>query len=378
MRRRSALLAILSGLLLSVGLIAATPESAFANTHDNQVFVFGAASFHGSTQNMKVPGRAVAMASTWDGAGYWIVTSAGAVYSFNAPYYGSALGWKSPIVGITATTGGKGYWLVAADGAVFPRGDAHQYTGMNGTKLKAPITGLIVGPNSTGYWLIASDGGVFTKGSARFYGSTGAMRLKAPVVSMTSTLDGLGYWLVASDGGIFTFGNAHYYGSTGAMKLKAPVVGMARNSNGTGYWLAASDGGVFSFGNVHFYGSAAGQVPWLHYIAQISGVPNGDGYRMLSLPIQFPAPPPGTIAQQGLGASGAQTVALQNRLRDLGYWLPGVDGHFGADTQQAVWAFQKVEGLARTGSVDAATQAKLRTAARPRPRSRSGSLIEVN
>ena len=48
----------------------------------------------------------------------------------------------------------------------------------------------------------------------------------------------------------------------------------------------------------------------------------------------------------------AQRVAgLQQRLLSMGFWLPAVDGNFGSTTQQAVWAFQKANGLPRDGKI---------------------------
>ena len=44
-------------------------------------------------------------------------------------------------------------------------------------------------------------------------------------------------------------------------------------------------------------------------------------------------------------------LATQQRLTELGYWLGKPDGHFGALTQQAVFALQKAAGLSRDGSV---------------------------
>jgi lipoprotein-anchoring transpeptidase ErfK/SrfK len=46
--------------------------------------------------------------------------------------------------------------------------------------------------------------------------------------------------------------------------------------------------------------------------------------------------------------------------------------------QQAVWAFQKAYRIPRTGAVDGATQAAFRSATRPRPRSTSGYIIEID
>jgi hypothetical protein len=70
--------------------------------------------------------------------------------------------------------------------------------------------------------------------------------------------------------------------------------------------------------------------------------------------------------------------AAQSRLIALGYWLGPNDGIFGSLTQQAVYAFQKVEGLSVTGALDRATQARLAVASRPRPRSTGGDLVEVD
>ncbi len=80
----------------------------------------------------------------------------------------------------------------------------------------------------------------------------------------------------------------------------------------------------------------------------------------------------------GLGATGAAVVGIQQRLLSLGYWLPGVTGVFDADTQQAVWAFQKYENLPRTGVVDQATHNEMHHAVRPVPRSTTGYVIEVD
>jgi hypothetical protein len=273
---------------------------------------------------------------------------------------------------MTATPTGHGYWIVTADGSVFPFGDARSYGSMSQVRLNAPIRSLIPGPGGNGYWLYASDGGVFSFGSARFHGSTGSMRLNAPVVGMASTPTGNGYWLVATDGGIFSFGDARFHGSTGSMRLNAPVVGMARDGGGGGYWLAGADGGVFTFGAAHFRGSASGQVAADHHVVQLVGMPDGNGYRMLALR-NLP-----DVGLMSMGSAGAAVADVQNRLVSMGYWLPGVNGVFDDNMQQAIWAFQKANGLPRSGVVDSATQARFRSAGRPQARSTSGSMIEID
>jgi subtilase family serine protease len=169
--------------------------------------------------------------------------------SGDGAYYGSMGGTHlhAPIVGMASTPDGAGYWLVASDGGVFSFGDARFHGSMGGIQLHAPIVGMAATPDGQGYWLVASDGGIFSFGNAAFHGSTGNRTLDKPIVGMASTSDGAGYWLVASDGGVFSFGNAAFDGSMGSAHLNAPIAGMASSPNDHGYWLVASDGGIFSF-----------------------------------------------------------------------------------------------------------------------------------
>jgi SpoIID/LytB domain protein len=193
-------------------------------------------------------------------AGYWVVTSAGAVVARDgAPDQGSMAGrpLNAPVLGLAPGPGDAGYWLVAADGGIFSFGTAPFYGSTGAMRLNQPVVGMASTPTGAGYWLVARDGGVFSFGDARFAGSTGAMRLNRPVVGMAAPATG-GYWLVASDGGIFAFG-APFYGSTGGMRLNQPVVAMAATPSGNGYWLLGRDGGVFNFGDAALYGSLPGR-----------------------------------------------------------------------------------------------------------------------
>jgi peptidoglycan hydrolase-like protein with peptidoglycan-binding domain len=61
--------------------------------------------------------------------------------------------------------------------------------------------------------------------------------------------------------------------------------------------------------------------------------------------------------------SGVDVMRLQDRLAALKYYPGPIDGRFGEDTQEAVWAFQEVQGLTPSGDVSQATQ---RALARPR------------
>jgi L,D-peptidoglycan transpeptidase YkuD (ErfK/YbiS/YcfS/YnhG family) len=231
-----------------------------------------------------LPSRAVAVAATADGGGYWVASSTGGVYPFgDARSYGNLSGTplNAPIVGMAAAPAGQGYWLVAADGGVFSFGDASFFGSAGGLHLNAPIVGMAATPSGGGYWLVAADGGVFSYGDAVFRGSTGGLRLNAPVVGMAATSSGLGYWLVAADGGIFSYGDASFLGSTGSIRLNQPVVGMTATPTGGGYWLVAADGGIFSYGDAQFWGST-GSIHLNQPIDGMAGAPGGNGYWLVA------------------------------------------------------------------------------------------------
>ena len=71
------------------------------------------------------------------------------------------------------------------------------------------------------------------------------------------------------------------------------------------------------------------------------------------------------------GAHGPSVLILERRLAQLRYALSGVDTYFSYDTADAVVAFQKVHGLARTGLVDPTFWRRLQAAHAPFPRYRS-------
>ncbi len=361
----------------AAGASTAAPVAAAAPAPggDDTVLTFGAAGFYGSTHGRSLAAPIVGSAPTPSGKGYWIVASDGGVFSYgDAAFHGSTGGihLNKPVISMSATPSGNGYWMVASDGGVFSFGDASFHGSTGGIHLNAPVIAMTPTPSGHGYWLLASDGGIFSYGDAAFYGSTGGIHLNRPVVGMASTPSGHGYWLVASDGGIFSFGDAAFYGSTGAIRLNQPIVGMARTPSGHGYWLAARDGGIFSFGVAPFEGSGAGHVSSLSQVVQITGITSGYGYRMLVTPLPFNTP------LLSPGDSGAAVTSLQQHLMALGYWIDGATGSYGQTTQQAVYAFQKIEGLPRTGIVDIQTSQRLSTAHRPTPHSTSGYVAEVD
>jgi lipoprotein-anchoring transpeptidase ErfK/SrfK len=205
----------------------------------------------------------------------------------------------------------------------------------DGIPFAAALSGIAARPDGDGYWLVAADGGIFTYGDADFHGSMGGRALNQPIVGMAAHPDGDGYWLVAADGGIFTFGDADFHGSEGGSDLDFPVVGMAASPTGDGYWLVGRGGQVHPHG-VTDHGNAAEH------------------------------------------ERGPAVEAVQRRLTELGYWLGPTDGVYGQLTEQAVYAFQKYEGLPVDGEVDAETRLALAAASRPSARTGSGDVIEID
>jgi peptidoglycan hydrolase-like protein with peptidoglycan-binding domain len=89
-----------------------------------------------------------------------------------------------------------------------------------------------------------------------------------------------------------------------------------------------------------------------------------------------PAPPPPRTLQRGV--TGPDVLALEKRLTDLGFWLGTPDAAFDTLTAHAVVAFQKTAGLPRDGVVGPITRGRLDAATRPRPRTTSGRVLEVD
>ena len=73
-------------------------------------------------------------------------------------------------------------------------------------------------------------------------------------------------------------------------------------------------------------------------------------------------PPSGTVTLRE-GDTGEKVYALQLRLFELGYYSGRIDGRFGAETTEAVKAFQRANGLAADGIAGSGTQSRLQSGA---------------
>jgi peptidoglycan hydrolase-like protein with peptidoglycan-binding domain len=99
-----------------------------------------------------------------------------------------------------------------------------------------------------------------------------------------------------------------------------------------------------------------------------------------SSPAPTPTTTPPATAKLKVGSKGADVLAVQQRLIELGYWINKADGKFGSTTQQAVLALQKAAGIGRDGSVGPKTRKALADGVRPSAKSTAGSgyLVEIN
>lgn len=77
--------------------------------------------------------------------------------------------------------------------------------------------------------------------------------------------------------------------------------------------------------------------------------------------------PAAPVAPLSLGSRGAGVAALQRALDRATYPAGAPDGRFGAVTQEAVWAYQKVHGLTRSGVVTSAEYRWILAAKPPPP-----------
>lgn len=103
-------------------------------------------------------------------------------------------------------------------------------------------------------------------------------------------------------------------------------------------------------------------------------VPATSTTTVTSPPTTAPPPP----ASLGPGDQGQDVVEVQRRLQDLRYWVGPLDGDYGLLTQQAVYAFQKVNGLAVDGRVGPVTRTRLADPVTPATQSTTGVVWEVD
>src|SRR6201995_3897068 len=107
------------------------------------------------------------------------------------------------------------------------------------------------------------------------------------------------------------------------------------------------------------------------------GAPAASGVRAAPVARSAPAAPGRALPP---GSKGASVKALQRRLAQLKYYPGSIDGHFGTDTLEAVWAFYEEQGLPVHSYVSKAMKWRLAhpKAAKPLVRHGGAARIEVS
>lgn len=101
-------------------------------------------------------------------------------------------------------------------------------------------------------------------------------------------------------------------------------------------------------------------------------------------PVETVPPPEVSVLDRPLvavdEANGVETVRIQLRLIEIGFWVSHFDGKYGHTTRQGVMAFQKFSGIEATGRTDEQTAMAL-TMANARPLGRTtdpGVIVEID
>lgn len=108
--------------------------------------------------------------------------------------------------------------------------------------------------------------------------------------------------------------------------------------------------------------------------AHVVDLPESD-MRSPALGLQRPKKPRGKAPR---GPSTDQLIEAKQRLTELGYWTPSIEIPTAQTLRDPLIAFQKVEGLKRTGQLNAEDVAALRQATRPAPKESGPLHIEID
>lgn len=231
------------------------------------------------------PAGAAASHQSTAGLAYDVVSANGTVTTFGgAANYGGVAGTKlrAPIVAIVTTPDGKGYWLIGQNGSVFARGDAKFHGSLGSKPLPGAahrIVAAAAAPDGKGYWLCDASGEIHSFGSAKKLPSLPANKAKGQITGFAVARGGVGAWVVTSSGIVYRLGAVRSYGGLAHAKLSHPIVAMAANTKATGYWLIDSVGLVRSFGSAR---KATDPPAIAGHVVAITAAPSSRGFWAVS------------------------------------------------------------------------------------------------
>ena len=215
--------------------------------------------------------RAVSMALTPSGNGYWVLASNGGVFAYgDAPFQGSAVGLLtagSTAVSMKPKSDGTGYWILDSKGGLFAFNAPFYGSGIGAGMVG---TAADLATNGNGYWIVNNAGQVYTFNVGWYGNLPGGSQ---PARSIRSSISGAGYWIATSDGGVFTFGDAPFRGSNPQFSL--PFLDRSPSSNN--YLFGAPNGDVRTFGLTHYGRGTYASPPYTAIAATVraDGIPFG-------------------------------------------------------------------------------------------------------
>ncbi|MBW4077194.1 MAG: hypothetical protein HIU84_01490 [Acidobacteria bacterium] len=243
------------------------------------------------------------------------------VAAFGAPYRGAPLSTSPAVVALATTSDGHGYYVLRSNGEVDAFGVA-SYGSVRAGALTGGVTatGIAYDAATGGYWVVSSDGrvrGFYAPNLGGPHIHAGGWGQYASAVAIASTSDGRGYYVLRANGGVEGFGVPWHGSLAGRLTYgaTAPVVavGIATDPATGGYWVATSNGRVTGFDApvARAVVSNTGATSAMPTTAIASGVA-GAGYYVLHAngtvaAFQVPArgsPNPATITSIGAMASG--------------------------------------------------------------------------
>ena len=238
-----------------VGIAAGADGTGYYVLRSNgEVDAYGAPSYTPSVA-ASLPFGTTATGIALDAAtgGYWVVFSNGTVKGHNAPFLGQphipSGGWGQhpAAVAIASTPDGSGYYVLRANGSVGAYGVPAR--GSLGGHLPygvtAPVVGvaLAVDPATGGYWIATSTGGVASFDAPNYGSPLASAHGKydgVPVSALAAATNGTGYDVLKANGVIGQYSAALHGSPTALQSMPAGgfASALALSPASAGYYVA--------------------------------------------------------------------------------------------------------------------------------------------
>ena len=209
----------------AVTAIAPTPGGYLILRESAEVEAFGTAASLGLPS---CDARAVDLASTFDGTGYWVLDEAGGIFTFGtATFFGSRPGLgvaHAPAVALAPTPSGRGYWIIDAAGGVFAFGDAGYFGSLpeRGVAPNGQAVDLAALRGGNGYLILDQGGVVHAFGNEA--GPERQFRPYDDVTNAVALLERSGALAIVDERGlVYPCGPMAFVGSAAGLELAAPI-----------------------------------------------------------------------------------------------------------------------------------------------------------